>query len=355
METSAPQDTALVHQALRLGWTLAEVGGRYRRLAATGQPRPRLALGPNMLPLASERSDPEQAIQAEQALSYISRLLDLDPPASSLSQMRRGVEGMASDALRSTVEPLTKPAPPSVARTKRATAADHILAVWDAHIQDQLHGRSLAAHAAYQVGRAVAEVNWTLPASQCISEEASHVLGPERRDALADLLKSLSAYFDPICLRGVIGSFSAWTEFISDRANSDVIISERLYEQTLVWRSLLVEEADPKAWLKSESSARWEHTTWSVLKSFPLALGVSLASAATLVGGAVLLAWAGSGRFFGAGAGILGLLGITAAGILARAKDISEGVVVRIRLQTELDLIAGAITILPLSPSPSKI
>lgn len=68
----------------------------------------------------------------------------------------------------------------------------------------------------------------------------------------------------------------------------------------------------------------------------------------------MLLAWAGSGGFFGAGVGILGLLGITAAGILARAKDISEGVLVRIHMQTELDLITGAITRLPLPANPSN-
>lgn len=354
MGTLAPQDTILVHQAVRLGWTLAEVGGRYRRLAATGHPTPRIELGPDMLPLAVERSEQEQAIQAEQSLRYISRLMKLDPPASCLSQMPKGVQGTASEYLRVTGQPLTKAAQPSAARTKRAEGVDHILAVWDAHMQDLLHGQSLAAHAGYQVGRAFAEVNWSLPPSDCDPAAASRVLGSERRDALAVLLRSLSAYFDPLCLRGVVGSFSAWTEFVANTANSGVIISEKVHEQTLIWRSLLAEEADPKAWLKSESPARWAHTTWAVLGSFQLALVVSLVSAAALVGGAVLLAWAGSGGFLGAGVGILGLLGITAAGILARAKDISEGVLARIHTQTELDLITGAITRLPLPGNPSK-
>lgn len=246
MDTSAPEDTTLVHRAVRLGWMLAEVGGRYRRLAAAGHPTPRIELGPDMLPLAVERSEQEQAIQAEQSLRYVSQLMELDPPAASLSQMSKGVQGTASDYLRVTLQPLTKSARPSAARTKRAEAAEHILAVWDAHMQDQLHGQSLAAHAGYQVGRAFAEVNWTLPPSDCVPAAATHVLGSERRDALAVLLRSLSAYFDPLCLRGVVGSFSAWTEFISDKASSDVIISEKVHEQTLIWRSLLAEEADPR-------------------------------------------------------------------------------------------------------------
>lgn len=351
MSASAPQDVTLVHRAVRLGWTLGEVGGRYRRLAATGHPQPRDHLGPDMLPLAAERSEEEKAIQAERSLATISQVMILDPSVSSLSQMPKGIRGAASVNFRAIVQPLTTTARPSAARTNRANSADHFLAMWDAYIQDQLHGQSLAAHAGYQVGRALSEVNWTLPSSGCLASVAAPVLGVERRDAVTVLLKSLSAYFDPLCLRGVAGSFSTWVDFVVDPANSRVPLSGALAAQTLIWRSLLIEQADPTAWLDSASTARWAHTTWTVLTSFNLALVVSVVSAAALVGGAVVLAWAGSKGFLGAGVGLLGLLGITAAGVLARAKDISEGVLTRIHTQTELDLITGAITKLP-SPIP---
>jgi len=354
MSVSPPQDAPLVHQAVRLGWTLAEVGGRYRRLAATGQPQPRHELGPNMLPLAVERSEQEKAIQAERSLTTISHAMTLDPSASSLSQMPKSIRGTASENFRTIVQPLTRTGRPSAARTIRANSADHLLAMWDAYIQDQLHGHSLAAHAGYQVGRALSEVNWTLPASGCVASVAIPVVGTERRDAITVLLKSLSAYFEPLCLRGIAGSFSAWVDFLMEKRNSRVPVSEAVASQTLIWRSLLIEQANPTAWLDSTLTARWVHTTWTVLKAFKLALVVSLGSAAALVGGAVLLAWAGSKGFLGAGVSILGLLGITAAGVLARAKDISEEVLARIHTQTELDLITGAITRLPSPPPPSK-
>jgi hypothetical protein len=123
---AAPEDSAEVLSALRLGWYMAEVRGRNR----PGGPVPPAESLPNrqghMLPLRIERTLEELRIEAQVVLRRLAHDL--------------GVDAVTINGLYQL----------------------------DAHAQDFLSAQSGTQAAAYQLGRGLAEVYWALdPSAGC--------------------------------------------------------------------------------------------------------------------------------------------------------------------------------------------
>src|SRR5579875_2554084 len=89
MPLLADAETSEILTAIRLGWGVAEIRGRYR----IGDKPERLGLThivpmrrfENALPLMSERSQAEQRIEAERVLQSLAKSLGVDVPCSQLT------------------------------------------------------------------------------------------------------------------------------------------------------------------------------------------------------------------------------------------------------------------------------
>ena len=157
---AAPEDTADVLSALRLGWYMAEVRGRSR----PGSPVTPAESLPNraghMLPLRIERTPGELRIEAQAVIRKLAADLEVDTVTVN-GQPRNLADHVVQQAVA-----LAGAKPQAAPDVWRALALS--IYQFDAHIQDALAAQSGTRSAAYQLGRGLAEVYWALdPAAQC--------------------------------------------------------------------------------------------------------------------------------------------------------------------------------------------
>jgi len=157
-DQDAPNSTS----AMRLGWTLAQVGGRYRQGA---QSRPTLAnnLPTFVLTVSEERSELELAIQTETAFRALTQQFNVDFALRDLTGMSSGPANLdASGYLRVLTEQILESIKESDSAVKLSlTRLQSLLWAWNEAIEDRLHGRSLGLHAAYELGLCLGEVWWS--------------------------------------------------------------------------------------------------------------------------------------------------------------------------------------------------
>ena len=360
-----PADSQQVLDALRLGWTLAEVRGR-NRPDAPGADLLDFPHADHALPLRSERTALEQAVEAEAVLAYLATLLKVDGPQGAGPDGRAGTDqtltysqallavahtlhdgpGGAGDGARGGSPngdgPLNRP------ETWELLA--DCLYHWDAHIQDTLAAESETQSGAYQLGRGLAEAYWALDPAAADGEPGSWsvLLGEQRRRLLTRHAGRLAAYFDPLTAPALAGSLQVWGAVVADpgwRGHADAVA--QLRSQTHRWYALLVLGQDPTSLVQPGSFIRHSRTTLKAARIFAPQLLVGLLSFAAITAVSYLLATDSGSAGVATVLGAVGFLGLSGASLQASLKNRANAILERLRTNAYADLVAEAITVAP--------
>jgi hypothetical protein len=351
MAVNPISDTSAVLDAIRLGWSMAEVRARY--WIAIGDPfTPPPSAAPtaaNFLPLGrGERTGHELAIQAQAVVCGLAAELDLDLDGSELS-WQADATGKASDQLARLVREV---------QTNRDAAwprFSEFLYAWDARIQDRLAAGSFTESAGYLLGRGLGEICWgpTMVnpiGKQMVATNWSRFIGEPRRGNILSYLDRLTGYFHPLTVPAIRCSLQAWAE-VDDDADwrAQPRVADQLNVQAVLWRDLLLGQRDPESLLTTTWNLGKARSGWRVFRVFwpqvlTAAIGIVLLS-----GAAWILADPKTATSHGLGAvlAVLGFSGITGASLHARAKNTAQQLLAKVRLTYEVDLIAEAATLRP--------
>lgn len=342
-----PADLDVVRYAFRLGWAVAELRGRYRP-DRYGQRDPGhtdvFARNGFELPLASERSPAEirkELVDLVEDLSGAVELTDADTQ-KIWTKLKVCLEGLDEK---------------DAARTSLWSGVAHRFYELDAHIQDTLVLQASQA-AAYQLGRGLAETYWALqpasPASAMGSWE--FLLGVARCETLRRLAARLSPYFGSQVLAAIDGPLEAWAQLAADQARrSRPGVEAALYEQVLLWRDLVRKERLPgDLQLAGNTKAPAATDAWKDLKLYQTAVRSLLApliggvvSIGLLAGGGALLASGSGETWWTTIASILGALGLTSAGLYARAKANVTSLLANLSQTVQIERIRQAANLCP--------
>jgi hypothetical protein len=316
----SPSDLGVVRYAFRLGWAVSELRGRYRP-DRFGQRDPGhgevFARNGYELPLASERSPAEIRLELVDTVEDLCQAVDLTDEATKTVWA----------ALKTSLEGFEKKGADHAALWSNLA---HEIYKLDAHIQDTLVLQASQA-TGYQLGRGLADTYWALqpacPPNAMGSWE--FLLGADRCATLRRLAARLTSYVGSPVLAAIDGPLECWHELAANTERRDQPdVQTDLYRQGLLWRDLIrgersTADLQPPGKVKTSATAK----AWKDLKLYrtaALSLKVPLIGAvisiALLVAGASLLAEGSGSTALTTLVGILGALGLTSAGLYARAK-----------------------------------
>jgi hypothetical protein len=372
--SSAPPDSATVRLAMRLGWYLAELRGRYWWQG----PRPRVGElpvdPPHALPLRNERTAAESRAQCCETVAALAAHLGVDRPydAGGLHDPRPFAERMAAvlaplEADGAALLAAPGERPQSVDDTKKDAAWEHVAALlheWDAAIQDGFAAQADVLCNAYLLGRGLAESYWALgperpaPGSAQAGRSAASawefLFGADRRGELSRLVGRVAAHVDPLTPAAIAGSIEVWAEVAHDEPWRAGQGRDRLYEQLRRWYELLVLGRDPTTFVAPYAVLHG----WRSSRHAFRALWPQLALAAASAGAVSALAWfltTDRGMaWLNVVLGLAGAVGLTAATVIAKVKNTGQRLVARLRQDAYSDLVAVAITCIPDRPSGNR-
>jgi hypothetical protein len=337
-----PGDRKLILTAARLGWTMAELRGRLRESVSGPPPDPARPKG--ILPLGQERSQKEQLIEYGNVVSGIAKRLDVDVPAQTLSHAPTDVAGKsASEWLRRSVWAVANP-PADTARLKGASnELANVYYAWDARIQDELAAQP-SMSAAYQLGRGVAEIRWSLDLRKANDDDlvpGAFLLGSERGERIDRLITRLAAYYDPITQYALVMSLRAWR--IDDPATAkapDDAWRSGLAAQATIWHDLIVGQRDGASLVSPRDVLEHPATLLSLARPLAPEVFIAALGVALLLVAAYVLATPGMTEWIGTAAAVLGLTGVTASGLAAKARASATDLVNALRNDVYRNLVA---------------
>jgi hypothetical protein len=358
---AAPGDAGTVLKAVRLGWTVAEVRGRYWPDGQPGSSLPLPKRAGEPLPLQMERDADEVRQTALVVLAALAEELKVDDDTDTPSSPRFSdeVKAAARD-LAGTV----KGSPEEGAAWKKL--ADLIYA-FDSHTQDALAMQSDTVACGYQLGRSLAECYWALDPKQPNTPETwtswSFLLGTVRCREIGRYLGRLTDYFHPYTTAAIAGSLEIWKSVATNqdwqkliegdekwRANADIA----LYRQIRNWYELLLLKQDPSTLIKPYQLLRNPRLVLKTVRLFWAQLLLAVLAAAAVA----VFAWLLSRPSVNAGLttllGTLGITGFSIAGLAAKLKNDSQAMITRIKQDAYTDLIAVAITTAPPEPTAGE-
>ena len=347
---AAPEDSAEVLSALRLGWYVAEVRGRNR----PGGPVPPAESLPNrqghVLPLRMERTPEELRIEAQVVLHKLARDLGVDTTTVDGQQQRNQADHIDQQA-----KALAEADPSAAPDAWQALALD--IFQLDAHTQDFLAAQSGTQSAAYQLGRGLAEVYWALDPSAGCDPPAPDcwvfLLGSQRCNELTRLAGRLSGYFNPYCCPALAGTLRLWQSVAGDPQWRDDA-KDCLYQQLRRWYELLILGQDPSTLIKPYTVFQNWHAPFRALRALWMQV-VTAAVSLVLVIALITLIVSGSGHaFLKALFGVLGVAGLSAATFQAGLKNTAQGLLTRLRQDAYTDLVAAAIAEVPRKPGARR-
>jgi hypothetical protein len=337
---SPPSDADQVRYAFRLGWSIAELRGRY----TPGGPNPLppgipadMTRAQHALVLASERSPRERQIELRMTVEGLCGALGLnnDPDlAAKLTELTTRTTPEHADW----------------------NALSNALYELDAALQDSLLVPSTQA-AGYQLGRGLAETYWAQEPNRTANETGSWewLFSDERKATIERYAHRVSPYTGPAVLAAITGPLPAWQKLAHEpdrRAATEV--QTRLYEQCLLWKDLITGESQP-ADLPNKATA---HDVWNELglyKEVWQALRTPLIAAAIsvllLAGGGAALASAATNKALSTAVSIFGAIGLTSASLYARAKAQFTSISTTIHQALELQKVRRAANKCP-EPTP---
>ncbi len=345
MSAEAAPDVQFVRYAFRLGWGIAELRGRFRpdRFGDREPGTPVFKKEVYELPLANERSPTEIRRELIDTVEDLGKALglheqpDLHTRWTELKTLLKGMEERGAD------------------HQALWNGVAHKFYDWDACAQDTLVLEATHA-AAYQLGRGLAETYWALESDRAEHEMGSwaFLLGPHRCDTMRRLASRLS--LEAPIIAAIEGPLESWSKLAADATSrAEPNVDTELYKQGLLWRDLIRGERQPRdlqatSDLKTPASAE----VWKDLKLYRVALenlkmplAGGIISIAALVAGATLLA-SGSGHTGRTSAiSILGALGLTSAGLYARAKASATSLLANLRQRVQVARVRQAANLCP--------
>jgi len=348
--TSSPRDVrALVH----FGWACAEFRGRQRQLltdrsvSAVKRSPPRKEY---TLPLNQERSSEELKVQAEAELVAVAKQLELDLNVSELAHPPKDSSGTVLEHLKAVCIEAGK-AEDAGARHKAWISVANVFHEWDTKVQDILASESATELAAYQLGRGLAEAYWSLDTSITDDGDArswASLLGPDRCSALQRFMIQLTPAFGPITSPAVHASLDTWREIaVSPLRRAHPAAVEKLYEQIRNWHLLLVEDVDAASFITIHRLLAGRGSIWRIVRTFGAEAVLAVVGFASAIGAAVALTAFKSTGPLSAVLAVVGLFGVTAASVLAKAKDAANASLARMREAADHALVAEAVTAIP--------
>lgn len=341
-----------VLRALRLGWSVAELRGRYREQLEhdPNSEASKFDRTGNSLPLQEERNAIELAIEVEKGVVALAAELKLEIDA---------------EALRT-----------STTAAQRAKGSGEWDAAWsglaeslykvDAAFQDGLYAGGLAGSAAYQLGRALAEVTWELdPTAAAGPNSLSFLLGEDRITAMRRLLVRLRQNVDEVSANAIEFTLRAWQPLAqswpasaaaakaeTDAARKAVAESTQrasvvaLREQARAWHDLLLDQV-PWATLVDPTAAVKRRPSLAPLKPFWPELLLGTVGVIGLGLALLVVSQKGSGAISTLVA-VLSAGGIGAAGLRAMVKDQAQNLIGQMQRAFNMELAAAAILRLPM-------
>jgi hypothetical protein len=363
-----------LHAALNLGWSMAELRGRlrYGHVEPPGTvdyqfPREEY----HALPIGGEHSLVEQ-LATRVAVGLLAQKFNLDGPlpahakvsaSDALKELAIDLEDALADAEKGGRVARADTYPKGSEVAKAWEAAAEAIYYWDAQIQD---GLCVAAdlHAAYQLGRGLAETFWalnpdapapttkpTLKSTESPPDPGSweFLFGPRRKFMFGAYLKLLEGSLTPLSGPAVQGPLTNWCSLVAGnkvRSRSQDAL-EALRHQLQNWRDVLLGTRDPTSFAKGFGIRLAFKQAITVVKTLPLETFL-------LAGGIALMAVAGyylgsdtSRKGTAVVASVLGFFGVTGAGMLARAKAQAEVLSLRLREAFYRDIVEAQATVLP--------
>ncbi len=367
-DVTEPSDADRVHLVLQLGWASAELRGRCRQVLF-GLPQPATSRPTQKdftLPLNNERSSGELVHQAEkEVLDVINKLkslssdLDVDFTMQELPYQSATATGHVLDALPKLCQPVhlakvTAQADKDKDRVEGDKEAWRALSNffygWDTKIQDTLVTAFSIEASAYQLGRGLAESYWSL--DPAIADEDARswtsLFSSPRCETLKRFMVQLTPYFEPLTMPSTAASLDAWAAVAGtpERRRRDDAV-DKLHGQTIVWRTLLIHRVSPHSFTDPRQVVHYAGRVGAVLKTFGLELVIGLGAATlALIAVVFLVGFKNSGVAVVLTA-LLGLFGITGAGLLAGVKATANASLLKLRTALDAGIIADAVTIQP--------
>lgn len=353
----APDDALEVISALRLGWYIAEVRGR-NWPAGPQPPGDELPRGgTHSLPLRIERTAAELRAEAQAVLRKLAGALQVDTVTVN-HQERSGTAVIEQQA-----RALAAAEPGSEAAAAAWNALSASIYELDSHAQDTLAAQSDMRAAAYQLGRGLAEAYWALdPGAACappVPQCWEFLLGEPRCEELARLAGRLGGYFNPYCAPAVAGTLHLWQSIAGDPAWRKGA-QDYLYRQGRRWYELLILGQDPSTLIPPYALLRdWRAAShalralWVQIVTAAISIGLVIALITLILGGSGGPTTASLKAIFG----VVGVVGLSAAGIQAGLKTSAQGLLSRLRQDAYTDLVASAVAEAPGKPgarSPRK-
>jgi hypothetical protein len=232
--------------------------------------------------------------------------------------------------------------------------------IWefDAHAQDALSAGSETQAIAYQLGRGLAEIYWALdPEAADGTRSWGFLLGPERCSELGRLIGRLSAYLDEYTGPAIVGSLEVWKDvvrtpaWLGDRRDT----AKALYKQIRRWFELLVLRQDPTTLVPSALVTKDYRALRRALRPFlPQIIGVGI-GVGFLIALLILVSLGDGPPWLKTVSGIVGVGGISIAGLTAALKNSAQAMLTRWRQDSYTDLVATAVLTAPPAPKNSDV
>ncbi|MDO9454872.1 hypothetical protein [Nocardioides sp.] len=341
-----------VNQALRLGWSVAELRGRTWPHGPRTDGRDVPEQPEHVLPLRSQRDNGVATAETRAALTLLAAELgvrdpdgrDLEDDLAWIAAAGVGVPGAAGEALW--------------------VANGGHLAYWDGAIQTNLGGRDEQLANAYLLGRGLGECYWALgprdlwrdadPGTR--GDSPTYLLGADRRSELTRMLGRLPpGAVNALTGPAVSGSLAAWGEVVADRDWLLVDdLAESLYDQSRSWYQLVVLRQDPTTLVPPYAKLSGLRGAGRALRQFGPQTGLAVVALGLLTAFFGLL-----GRDFpGVASSLLATSGVSAfavAGLLARGQSAAQMLTTRLRQDAYTDLLAVSLTRLPERPDDDQL
>jgi hypothetical protein len=343
---SLPTGSDRVICALRLGWAVSELRGRFRpgETLIAVQPQTGHLRDAHALPLGGERTVTEQLIEAEAVVSSLAAELSLD-----VDDLTPGEPKPASERLVELAKDLSRAREHKGDVDGAWNALALFLYLWDARIQDELAGAAFSVASAYQLGRGLGDIAWLDPGQvePDIATSWGFVLGPLRVGTLKRLAGRLADYFQPHTGRGLAASLDVWRRAAADAGLRDKSATRStLVAQTKRWRDLLLTGLDPRELLPPNRFLARARQVKPLLHAYwPELLAGSIFAVLLAVGAAVLATSSDHG--WATLVSVLGAIGATSSALLAKAKTEALGVATHLQAKLDADLVRDAVIVSP--------
>ena len=350
------EDRDMVLAAARLGWTLAEVRGRVRDVASGVADPPGRPKG--VLPLGQERSQKEQLIEYFNVIASLAEKLDVDVPAKSLSHAPANIGAdRASQWLKDAAwaTAVASNAPGAASRAADAKDLATVYYSWDARIQDEFASQP-SLSAAYQLGRAVGETRWSFDLAKSNPSDlpaGAFLLGPERGRRVDRLIERLAAHYDPVTRNALEHSLRAWR--IADTTKADPPNEQwrmALAAQATIWHDLILGQRDGASLVSPRDLIEHPFSLIAIVRRLWPEFTLIVVGIVLLIVAAYWLTTPGATEQVAAIAGVLGITGVTAGSLAARARTQANDLFGALRRDIYRDLVADKATVRPGSIQP---